>query len=284
LDLLEDFEAYLLANLPRIESFHPHFQDSLHQMVIAGGKRFRPKLLLSIVQALRKEILKNAYPVACAIEYLHTYSLIHDDLPAMDDAATRRGHPTLHITYDEVTAILAGDALNTHSFALIAGAALDDSVKIKLVEELALNGGIYGMVLGQAIDCHFENQKLSFDELKLIHENKTGKLIAASLKMGGIIANLSDDTNEKLYRFGIDLGLLFQIEDDIIDATQSEEEAGKPTQNDEVKNSYITILGLEESYRQRDSLKQKLIDDLEGFDPKLSTVLKDIIVTYFKNH
>jgi geranylgeranyl diphosphate synthase type II len=279
---MQEFETYLLENLPKVESFHPHYQDSLHRMIIAGGKRFRPKLLLSIVNALRPELTQNAYPIAASLEYLHTYSLIHDDLPVMDNSATRRGHDTLHVVYDDVTAVLAGDALNTHSFYLIATAPLDDTIKIRLVKELAENGGVYGMVLGQAIDCHFENHPLAIDQLKFLHENKTGKLIAASLKMGAIIANQPEAINDKLYKFGIDLGLLFQIEDDIIDATQSEQEAGKPTNNDEEKNSYITILGLEEALKAKENLKEQLIDHLEEFEPKLSNLLRDIITAYFK--
>jgi len=147
-------------------------------MLSAGGKRFRPSLMLAIVQAVQPELYENTYPVAAAVEYLHTYSLIHDDLPVMDNADTRRGEKTLHIVYDDVTAVLVGDALNTHAFALIADAPLDASVQIALVKELAINGGIYGMVLGQAIDCHFEDQVLSLEQLKFLHENKTGKLIA----------------------------------------------------------------------------------------------------------
>ena len=279
---LSDFEKYLISNLPKVSSFHPHYEDALHRMLYAGGKRFRPSLLLSIVQSCQPELFENAYPIASAIEYLHTYSLIHDDLPLMDNADTRRGEKTLHIVYDDVTAVLVGDALNTHAFELIADAPLDDSVKIALVKELAHNGGTHGMVLGQAIDCHFEDHPLTLKQLQFLHENKTGKLIAASLKMGGIISNLDTQINNKLYQVGIDLGLLFQIEDDIIDATMSEEDAGKPTQNDAHKNSYITILGLEKSLDERNTLKSKLLNDAKQFDTPITHVLVNIITSYFK--
>ena len=157
--LLITFENYLNSNLPISDTFHPIFQEALHEMLHAGGKRFRPMLLLTIVNAIEPLLVKNALPVSLGLEYLHTYSLIHDDLPSMDNADLRRGHPTLHKTYDEVTAILVGDALNTHSFSLIANAPLSNDVKIDLIKILSGDGGIDGMIIGQAIDCYFENQK-----------------------------------------------------------------------------------------------------------------------------
>ena len=158
--LLLEFENYLNNNLPISKSFHPIFQDALTQMLIAGGKRYRPMLILTIVNSLQPLLLKNTLPIALSIELLHTYSLIHDDLPAMDNAPLRRGFETLHITYDEATAILTGDALNSEAFYHISKAPLRDDIKIKLVELLARDGGTYGMVLGQAIDLYFENHPL----------------------------------------------------------------------------------------------------------------------------
>jgi uncharacterized protein involved in tolerance to divalent cations len=135
--MLDKFEDYLSSNLPASDSFHPHYEKSLQKMLLAGGKRFRPLLVLSVVQAYNPLLISSAMPVALAVEFLHTYSLIHDDLPAMDDAPLRRGHETLHTVYDEATAILAGDALNTESFNLIASAPLSSDIKIELVKELA---------------------------------------------------------------------------------------------------------------------------------------------------
>ncbi|MDX1294718.1 MAG: polyprenyl synthetase family protein, partial [Sulfurimonadaceae bacterium] len=206
---MQQFEAFLTAHLPKAPSFHPHYEAALHDMLLAGGKRFRPMLLLGVVKAYNELLLDAANHAAYAIELLHTYSLIHDDLPAMDDADLRRGNPTLHVTYDEVTAILAGDALNTYAFEVLANAPFSDAVRVKLVRELASNGGLGGMVLGQAIDCHFENQPLELDQIKLLHINKTAKLIAASLKMGAIIAG-QKELEQPIYDFGINLGLLFQ--------------------------------------------------------------------------
>ena len=282
--LLEEFENYLNINLPISDTFHPIFQDALREMLDAGGKRFRPMLLLTIVNAVEPLLVKNALPVSLGLEYLHTYSLIHDDLPSMDDADLRRGHPTLHKTYDEVTAILVGDALNTHSFNLIANAPLSNDVKIDLIKILSSDGGIDGMIIGQAIDCYFENQKLELNQLEFLHIHKTAKLIAASLKMGGIIANLDLDTQEKLYNFGIDIGLLFQIQDDIIDETATEEEAGKTTSNDGAKNSFVNLLGLEGAIKSADELSLKCQNDLESFDKNIKNSLEEILTKYLNRH
>ena len=255
---MQRFEAYLQENLPTVQTFHPHYNRSISSMLLAGGKRFRPMLLLSVVEAYEPLLFEGALAPALALEFLHTYSLIHDDLPAMDNAPLRRGFETLHVTYNEATAILAGDALNTEAFYHIAKAPLRDDVKIKLVEILARDGGTYGMVLGQSIDLHFENEPLTLEQVKLLHKNKTAKLIAAALLMGAIIVGLDKSKQDELYGFGIDLGLLFQIQDDIIDETQSDEEAGKPTGNDGDKNSFINLIGLEKSVEEAEVLANEL--------------------------
>lgn len=281
---MQRFETYLSQNLPKVPSFHPVYEDALGAMLLAGGKRFRPMLMLSVVEAYEPMLYEGALPVALAVEMFHTYSLIHDDLPAMDDADLRRGHQTLHKRYDEVTAILAGDALNTDAFLLIANAPLREDVKIRLVKLLAENGGGHGMVLGQAIDCYFENQPLSIDEVKVLHINKTAKLIAASLVMGAVIVGLESKVQQALYEFGIDLGLLFQIQDDIIDETQSEEEAGKTTGNDADKNSFVNLLGLEASITEADTLAKDLQRRFESFEARLQEALRPLMDTYLYRH
>jgi len=281
---MQRFETYLTENLPKVPSFHPIYEDALGAMLEAGGKRFRPMLLLSIVDAYEPMLYNSSLPVALAIEMLHTYSLIHDDLPAMDNADLRRGHPTLHKRYDEVTAILVGDALNTDAFYLIAKAPLREDVKIKLVELLARDGGSRGMILGQAIDCYFENKPLDIEQIKTLHTNKTAKLIAVSLQMGAVIVGLEKKVQDELYAFGIDLGLLFQIQDDIIDETQSEEEAGKTTGNDADKNSFVNLLGLDETVAQADALAKDLQRRFEDFDEKLQTALQPLMNTYLHRH
>ena len=283
-NLLNEFEDYLLNNLPSSKTFHPYFEDALADMLKAGGKRFRPMLLLSVVKSNKSLIIKNSMPVALGLEMLHTYSLVHDDLPSMDNADLRRGFKTLHNKYDEVTAILVGDALNTEAFNKIANAPLHNDVKIELVKCLSSNGGIDGMIIGQAIDCYFENQKLELSQLEYLHIHKTAKLIAASLKMGAIISEYNLETQEKLYNFGIDLGLLFQIQDDIIDETLSDEEAGKTTQNDESKNSFVNLLGLKGAINAADDLSEKCEKVLNALDNKLKLSLEELLLKYINRH
>ncbi|MEA3512335.1 MAG: polyprenyl synthetase family protein [Campylobacterota bacterium] len=282
--LLDRFEIYLNNNLPNSKTFHPIFEDALKDMLSAGGKRFRPMLTLSIVNSVEPMLINNTMPVALAIEYLHTYSLIHDDLPSMDNADLRRGHPTLHKTYDEVTAILVGDALNTHSFNLIANAPLSNDVKIELIKVLSSDGGIEGMIIGQAIDCYFENTTLELNQLEFLHIHKTAKLIAGSLKMGAIVANLSLEAQNELYDFGIDIGLLFQIQDDIIDETQTEDMAGKTTSNDGDKNSFVNLLGLQGAINSANKLAKTCEQKLDTFDKNLSLNLKDLLLDYIYRH
>ncbi|SFV52052.1 Octaprenyl diphosphate synthase / Dimethylallyltransferase / (2E,6E)-farnesyl diphosphate synthase / Geranylgeranyl pyrophosphate synthetase [hydrothermal vent metagenome] len=281
---MQRFEQYLQDNLPKVPSFHPVYEDALGVMLTAGGKRFRPMLLLSVVDAYEPMLYNGTLPVALALEMFHTYSLIHDDLPAMDNADLRRGQLTLHKRYDETTAILAGDALNSDAFFLIAKAPLREDIKIKLVELLARDGGSRGMVLGQAIDCYFENKPLDLEQIKILHTNKTAKLIAVSLQMGAVIVGLDEEVQNELYCFGIDLGLLFQIQDDIIDETQSEEEAGKTTGNDSDKNSFINLLGLVRSVEEADTLAKDLQRRFETFDVKLQTALQPLITKYLNRH
>jgi len=280
---MKQFELFLTENLPQTPSFHPHYEVALHQMLLAGGKRFRPALLLGVVRALNPLLLEGANHAAYAIELLHTYSLIHDDLPAMDDADLRRGKPTLHKSYDEVTAILVGDALNTYAFEVLANAPYSDQIRVKLIKILAQNGGIGGMVLGQAIDCEFENKPLSLEQIKVLHTNKTAKLIASALQMGAVIAgHLALEV--PLYDFGIKLGLLFQIQDDILDVTMSDEEAGKTTNNDGVKNSFVTLLGLEKAVAQANELAAQLQRQMAGFDAALRDELSPLLTHYINRH
>ena len=280
---MQNFEQFLLANLPTSKSIHPTYEDALQNMLQAGGKRFRPALLLGVVKAYNPLMLESARHAALAVEFLHTYSLIHDDLPAMDDSPLRRGKPTLHVSFDEVTAILVGDALNTYSFEVLANAPFSDEIRVKLIRELAGNGGLNGMVLGQAIDCYFENKPLRVEDIKILHTNKTAKLIAASLKMGALIVG-REDVADKLYDFGIKLGLLFQIQDDILDVTQSSEEAGKLTNNDEEKNSFVTVLGLEEAINEANILANELESEMCNFDESLSSELSPLLTKYINRH
>jgi len=275
-------EEFIKNNLIKAESFHPFFEKALNEMLIAGGKRFRPNLLLSVVKAYNPLMLENAKYAAFALELIHTYSLIHDDLPAMDNASLRRGHPTLHTTYDETTAILVGDALNTYAFEVLSNAPMHNDVKVELIKILSKNAGPSGMVLGQAIDCYFEDKELSLDELKFLHMNKTGKLIAASLEMGAVIVN-KPELAKKLYDFGLKLGLLFQIQDDLLDLLD-ESKTGKTTGVDKNKNTFVTLLGEEKAKQKADSLAEELEDELESFDENLKNELKKLLDKYLFRH
>ena len=280
---MQNFEKFLLDNLPKSKSIHPTYEKALQEMLIAGGKRFRPALILGVVGAYNRLMLDGARYAAYAVELLHTYSLIHDDLPAMDNSPLRRGKATLHVVYDEVTAILVGDALNTYSFEVLSNAPFSDYTRVQLIRELATNGGLNGMVLGQAIDCYFENKPLPIEDVKILHINKTAKLIAASLKMGAIIVG-REELAKSLYDFGIKLGLLFQIQDDILDITQSSQEAGKLTGNDGDKNSFVTLIGLDESMKEANKLADELEKELNSFDETLKDELSPLLKKYINRH
>ena len=208
---MKEFEQYLMDTIPKITTIHPHYNKILIDILSNKGKRFRPMLLLEVVKIYEPMLYKNALAPATAVEYMHTYSLIHDDLPAMDNATLRRGKPTIHTQYDEAIAILIGDALNTESFNILANSSLSDSVKVELIKTLSLAGGVYGMVIGQAIDIYFQNKTIDIENIKNMYINKTGKLIGASLLMGGIIANLDENLKNRLYSLGLKLGIIFQI-------------------------------------------------------------------------
>ena len=283
MNLLEDFKAFLRENLPHVDSFHPHFNAALSQMLLAGGKHFRAMLIIGVVATAKKQYLSEAMRVALGYELMHTYSLIHDDLPTMDNAPLRRGQPTLHITYDGVTAVLVGDALNTHAFYEISRSNLPPQITIKCIEILAENAGIYGMALGQAIDCYFENKKLNLEQLKFLHIHKTARLIAAALKTGAVIAEFSQAECDKIYQIGLDLGLAFQIQDDIIDATADESEAGKPTHNDVVKNSFTNLLGINGAIDAKNELIAKIKQNLHKCKPNLETMIFELIDKHLKN-
>ncbi|HAA2069177.1 TPA_asm: polyprenyl synthetase family protein [Campylobacter coli] len=276
----ELFIKHLENHLPKVQSFHPFFNEALAKMLKAGGKHFRAQLLLGVVQNKAPHLIPNALNAALALEFIHTYSLIHDDLPAMDNADLRRGTPTLHKNYDETTAILVGDALNTEAFLLLSNLNLKESIKINLIRTLAFNAGINGMILGQAIDCYFEDKKLNLEELKFLHTHKTAKLIAAALKMGCEICELDEKESEKIYQIGLKLGLIFQINDDIIDETMSEEESGKPSKHDEHKNSFVNLLGLEKAIQSKENLINECKNDLDDLDANLVHMIKSLMIKY----
>jgi farnesyl diphosphate synthase len=280
--MLKEFENFLQTHLFNVQSFHPHFNEAYRQMFEVGGKRFRPLLLLSVVEALNPLLLKNAMYAALAIEMMHTYSLIHDDLPSMDNAPLRRGSPTLHVSYDEVTAILIADALNTDAFQILSMMPMDAKTRIELCKILSFNAGSFGMVLGQAIDCYFEKKPLNEEQLAFLHLHKTGRLIACALQMGALISGADENAQKEFYDFGLKLGLLFQIHDDIIDATKSSSEVGKPTKHDIDKNSFVNLFGLSGAIKKRDEKIVELKKLSTSFGEKLDTFFCKILNNNFK--
>lgn len=279
--IMQEFEDFIVASAPKVESFHLHYQKALWEMLLAGGKRFRPALCLCVVDSIAPQMLKNAFIPALALEALHTYSLIHDDLPCMDNSPLRRGYPTLHTTYDETLALLVGDALNTYTFELLSTAKLDPQSKIALIYELSHNAGFSGMVLGQVLDCAFENTTISLEQLKMIHQNKTLKLIATSLRFGAIIGNASDEIRQCLDRFGEVLGLFFQVRDDLLDVLGDTLIEGKTLHNDEGKNTYVNLLGIEGAKKECDELIESMHALLTTLPKSLATNLLGLIEPYF---
>ena len=263
-----------------LEEFYgdQQFALSLREAVLysihAGGKRIRPYLLLEVLESLQVPITIAHAQVAAALEMIHTGSLIHDDLPAMDDDDFRRGRLTNHKKFGEALAILAGDALFLDPYALIAQADLPNEIKVDLIASLSLSSGSMGMVAGQVLDMEGEGKHLNLEELQTIHANKTGKLLAFPFQAAGVIAELDENLQKQLKTVGELIGLAFQVRDDILDVTASFEEIGKTPQKDlqAEKSTYPALLGLDEAKvfcnRTLDQANEKLdvISQLVDFD------------------
>lgn len=230
-------------------SIAPHLVESVLYSIQAGGKRLRPMLLLELLEAFGQELTEAHFQVAGALEMIHTGSLIHDDLPAMDNDDYRRGQLTNHKKFGEDLAILAGDALFLDPFGMIAASALPDAVKVSLILELSDASGSRGMVAGQVLDMEGEHKQLTLAELQTIHANKTGCLLAYPFIAAGLMLELQADIGQLLEKIGKKLGLAFQVRDDILDLVADFEALGKTPQKDLVaeKSTYPALLGLEES-------------------------------------
>ena len=231
------------------KSVAPHLVESVLYSIQAGGKRLRPLLLLELLEAFGLELTEAHFQVAGALEMIHTGSLIHDDLPAMDNDDYRRGQLTNHKKFGEALAILAGDALFLDPFGMIVASALPDAVKVSLILELSDASGSRGMVAGQVLDMEGEHKQLTLAELQTIHANKTGRLLAYPFIAAGLILELQADIGQLLEKIGKKLGLAFQVRDDILDLVADFEALGKTPQKDLVaeKSTYPDLLGLEES-------------------------------------
>lgn len=243
----KDFEKHLLSYIEKESG--TELEDSMLYSLDAKGKRLRPLLLLAFLKSFNVDI-QIGYPSASALEMIHTYSLIHDDLPAMDNDDLRRGKKTNHIQFSEPTAILAGDALLTLAFEVINQGELAAEKKVKLSSLLAKTAGYKGMVGGQQADIEGENQQLTLSEIQSIHSRKTGELIKMAALSAGIIADKKESILKELANFAKELGIAYQIRDDLLDRVASEDELGKAVKSDIAleKSTYPSILGLFESF------------------------------------
>ncbi len=256
--------------------------ESMHYSLTAGGKRIRPALVLEFCRISGGDVEK-ALPVACAIEMLHTYSLIHDDLPCMDNDDLRRGKPTNHVVYGECTATLAGDALQAEAFGTIARSELPAENKIACVEILADAVGSDGMCAGQYLDMVGESKRLTEEELDDINSRKTGALLIAACRMGVAAAGGSGEMLEAAAHYGACVGAAFQIRDDILDVISTSEELGKPIGSDaqEHKNTYMALLGESKCMEMIEKLTNQAKSALCGAfdDTKFLCDLADSMVT-----
>jgi len=275
---IRQYQRECLAEVDKaLDTFLPGEQvlpDSLHRAmrysVFAGGKRIRPVLMIASCEAAggrRDAVL----PAACAMEMIHTYSLIHDDLPAMDDDDFRRGKPTNHRVFGEAHAILAGDALLTEAFRLLgddeANGHLDPAVRLRIIELLARSAGSLGMVAGQVVDMESEGKGVDFPTLEFIHTRKTGALILAAIQIGALIAGTGEETYERLSRYGEAAGLAFQVADDILDIVGDQARLGKDIGSDQErgKATYPALPGLDEARQRAVELRDMALEALQSF-------------------
>jgi geranylgeranyl diphosphate synthase type II len=252
----------------------PRVVAAMRHSLMAGGKRVRPVLCMAAAEALGGEAL-STLPAALALEMIHTYSLIHDDLPALDDDELRRGQPTCHTRFDEATAILAGDALLTLAFEVLAkeGAARapsDAAIWLKVLARMAAAAGYRGMVEGQMRDLAAEGRRLDVDDLRALHALKTGELLQAAVACGAMIAKADAEQLSALEAYGRNVGLAFQVADDVLNVTGDPDKLGKAvgTDVDRQKNTYPALLGLDESRSYADGLVGDALQAIAGFDTK----------------
>jgi len=277
-----DLKAYLMEQCKRVdealerflpaETELPHsLHKSMRYSVFAGGKRVRPILMLAACQAVGGDT-ERAIPAACAMEMIHTYSLIHDDLPAMDNDDFRRGNPTNHKVFGEAVAILAGDALLTEAFKLISDPRfardVPDAARLAVIHEIAVSAGSYGMVGGQVVDMESEgNREIDLPTVQYIHTHKTGALIKASVVAGALLGGAEERKQAAIKRYGEAAGLAFQIADDILDIEGTTEEIGKDAGSDEArgKATYPAVMGLAAAKQEAQAMMEEALRALEIF-------------------
>jgi geranylgeranyl diphosphate synthase, type II len=276
---LEQGRALADAALERLLPAATQHPVSIHQAmrhsVFAGGKRLRPILCMEAGRMVCNDLPTGIEELGAALEMLHTYSLIHDDLPALDNDDLRRGRPTCHKVYGEAIAILAGDALQTRAYEVLARLRCPAEARVRIIEEIAHGTGtIDGMIGGQVVDLEAEHRKPDVATLEYIHRSKTAALITASVVSGGIYAGGDDGAVCKLRSFGQAIGLAFQIVDDVLDVTQTSEQLGKTAGKDTAaeKATYPALFGIDESLRKADELVDKGLGSLDSFGARADTL------------
>lgn len=253
--------------------------DSMKYSLEAGGKRIRPVLLLETIKMMGGDC-SAGIPFACAVEYIHTYSLIHDDLPAMDDDDLRRGKPTNHKVFGEAVAILAGDGLLNSAFEIMSGEILKNNCvgSVKAMNVIASCAGVNGMIAGQIVDIESEGRSISYEELRYLHSKKTGALIKASVMAGAYIAGANEEELKAVERYSENIGLAFQITDDILDVTGNTSELGKNTgsdiQND--KSTYVSLFGIEKARLLAQDCLKDAVESLGNFDSQRRLFMEEL--------
>jgi geranylgeranyl diphosphate synthase type II len=278
-ETLEQGRAAADAALDRLLPLETEDPVSIHKAmrhsVFAGGKRLRPVLCMEAGRMVAGSLPAGIDELGAAVELLHTYSLIHDDLPALDNDDLRRGRPTCHKVFGEALAILAGDALQTRAYEVLAKLKCPAEARVRIVEEIARGTGtVDGMIGGQVVDLEAERTAPNAVMLEYIHRSKTGALIAASLVSGGLYAGGKNDAVVHLERFGRSIGLAFQIVDDVLDVTQTSEQLGKTAGKDTAakKATYPALFGVDESLRKADELVSTAFAELDGFAERAETL------------
>lgn len=285
LEKVQEIEGILQKYLPEQTGYQKQIMEAMEYSLMAGGKRLRP-MLMKETYALFGGTEEVVEPFMAALEMIHTYSLVHDDLPAMDDDDYRRGRKTTHVVYGEAMGILAGDALLNFAFETAAKAFTmfpEKSLQIgKALQVLGKKAGIYGMIGGQVVDVASAGQSVSKDILDFIYELKTSALIESAMMIGAILAGAKDEEVEKVESIAKNVGIAFQIQDDILDVTSTSEVLGKPVLSDEKneKTTYVTLVGIEKAKEYVEQLSNEAIGMLDGFEKKnefLGELLKELI-------
>lgn len=282
---LHQIEDILQKALPQDVSYQKTIQEAMEYSLMAGGKRLRPMLLMESYYLFGGSDLASISPFMAAMEMIHTYSLVHDDLPAMDNDQYRRGRKTTHVVFGEDMGILAGDALLNYAYETAVQGLWETkhpSGGLRALEILTKKAGVYGMVGGQVVDVELTGKPVSAEQLQFIYQLKTGALLEAALMMGAALAGASENDIRCMEQIGRNVGMAFQIQDDILDLTSTTEELGKPIHSDERndKTTYVTLYGMEQATRSVEQYSSAALELLEGMkkeNPFLNTLIEMLI-------